>query len=141
ALGLIPQLGTQRTFLVLAAVPATVAALQLGARWLAVPAALLAALALPVGTVKPAERGRVLYETETPYQYARVVQLPDGSRRLELNEGQAIHSLWRPGTVLTGNYWDGFLVLPFATGAPRPPARVAILGTAGGTVARAYAAF
>jgi spermidine synthase len=83
----------------------------------------------------------VLYETETPYQYARVVQMPDGSRRLELNEGQAIHSLWRPGTVLTSNYWDGFLVLPFATGTTYPPQRVAILGTAGGTVARAYAAF
>ncbi len=141
ALVLIPDLGTQRTFLVLAAVPAAAAALQLGGRWALVPAALLAALALPVGTVKPAETGRVLYETETPYQYARVVQMPDGSRRLELNEGQAIHSLWRPGTVLTNNYWDGFLVLPFATGTTYPPQRIAILGTAGGTVARAYGQF
>jgi spermidine synthase len=141
ALVLIPHLGTQRTFLVLAAVPAAVAALQLGGRWLAVPAALVAALALPVGTVKPAETGRVIYETETEYQYARVLQMPDGSRRLELNEGQAIHSLWRPRTELTNNYWDGFLVLPFATGTTYPPQRIAILGTAGGTVARAYAAF
>ena len=101
----------------------------------------LCAADLPVGTVKPAETGRVLYETETPYQYARVVQMPDGSRRLELNEGQAIHSLWRPGTVLTGGYWDGFLVLPFATGTGRPPASIAALGTAGGTVPRAYAHF
>src|SRR4051812_31801915 len=141
ALVLIPHLGTQRTFLVLAAVPAAVAALELRARWLLVPCALVAALALPVGTVKPAETGRVLYETETPYQYARVVELPDGTRRLELNEGQAIHSLWKPGTVLTGDYWDGFLVLPFANGASAPPRSVAILGTAGGTVARAYAHF
>jgi spermidine synthase len=141
ALVLIPHLGTQRTFLVLAAVPAAVAAFELRGRWLLVPAALVAALALPVGTVKPAERGRVLYETETPYQYARVVQLADGSRRLELNEGQAIHSLWKPATVLTGDYWDGFLVLPFANGSSKPPRRVAILGTAGGTVARAYARF
>ena len=35
----------------------------------------------------------MLYETETPYQYARVVQEPDGARRLELNEGQAVHSV------------------------------------------------
>jgi spermidine synthase len=140
ALVLIPGVGTQRTFLILAAIPAMVAAVSLGARWLVVPGALLAALALPVGTVKPAETGRVLYETETPYQYARVVQMPDGSRRLELNEGQAIHSLWKPGTVLTGAYWDGYLVLPF-TVAPRPPARIAVLGTAGGTVARAYARY
>jgi spermidine synthase len=140
ALVLIPEVGTQRTFLILAAIPATVAALSLSARWLVVPAALVAALALPVGTVKPAETGRVLYETETPYQYARVVQMPDGSRRLELNEGQAIHSLWKPGTVLTGAYWDGYLVLPFTT-SPRPPGRIAVLGTAGGTVARAYAKY
>src|SRR4051794_30592822 len=141
ALVLIPHVGTQRTFLILAAIPAWVAALALDRRALLVPAALLAALALPVGTVKPAETGRVLYETETPYQYARVVQMPDGSRRLELNEGQAIHSLWKPGTVLTGNYWDGFLVLPFASGSGGPPRRIAILGTAGGTVARAYARY
>jgi len=137
ALVLIPHVGTQRTFLILAAIPALVAALSLRGAALLVPAALLAALALPVGTVKPAETGRVLYETETPYQYARVVQMPDGSRRLELNEGQAIHSLWKPGTYLTDAYWDGFLVLPF-TVAPRPPGSIAILGTAGGTVARAY---
>jgi spermidine synthase len=140
ALVLIPEVGTQRTFLILAAIPALAAAASLSARWLLVPAALLAALALPVGTVKPAETGKVLYETETPYQYARVIQMPDGSRRLELNEGQAIHSLWKPGTVLTGAYWDGYLVLPFATSA-RPPGRIAVLGTAGGTVARAYARY
>jgi spermidine synthase len=135
----IEAIGTQRTFLVLAAVPAAVSGLRLGGRFVLVPALLLAALALPVGTTKPAEDGRVLYESETPYQYARVVEEPNGTRKLELNEGQAIHSLWRPGTVLTGGYWDGFLVLPFATGSGRPPARIAALGTAGGTVPRAYA--
>ncbi len=139
ALWSIEAIGTQRTFIVLATVPALVAALGLGARALIVPVALVAALFLPPGTTKPADEGRVLFETETPYQYARVVQRPDGTRRLELNEGQAIHSLWRPGTVLTGGYWDGFLVLPFATG--KRPERIAVLGTAGGTVPRAYAKY
>ena len=125
---------------VLALVPAAVAALA-AARALAGRAGGAgAALALPVGTVKPAETGRVLYETETEYQYARVVQYPDGSRRLELNEGQAIHSLWRPGTVLTGNYWDGFLVCRSPRRRRRRRSAIAILGTAGGTIARAYAA-
>jgi spermidine synthase len=137
----IEAIGTQRTFLVLAAVPALVSAARLGPRFLVVPGLLLAALALGPGTTKPAENGRVLYEKETPYQYARVVEEADGTRKLELNEGQAIHSLWRPGTVLTGGYWDGFLVLPFANGSGRPPARIAALGTAGGTVPRAYAEF
>ncbi len=56
---------------------------------------------------------------------------------LELNEGQAVHSLYDPDTVLTGDYWDGHLVLPFL-GDPDPPRRVAILGNAAGTTARAY---
>ena len=138
----IEAIGSQRTFVVLATVPALVAAGQLGARAFAVPAVLLAALAIPPGMTKQAEDGgRVLYETETPYQYARVIEDDDGSIKLELNEGQAIHSLRRPGTVLTGGYWDGYLTLPFATGAGRPPGRIAALGTAGGTVPRAYAHF
>ena len=138
----IEAIGSQRTFLVLATVPALVAAAGLGARFFVVPLALIAALAIPPGTTKPAEEGgRVLYETETPYQYARVIEEDDGTRKLELNEGQAIHSLKRPGTVLTGGYWDGYLVLPFATGSGRPPGRIAALGTAGGTVPRAYAKF
>ena len=56
----------------------------------------------------------MLEEAETEYQYARVVEEPDGDRELELNEGQAVHSLYRPGSYLTGDYWDEFLVLPFA---------------------------
>jgi spermidine synthase len=140
ALVLVPGIGTQRSFLVLALLTAVCAAPGLGRRALAVPALIALALALPVGTVKPAAGGRVLAEVETPYQFAQVVQAPDGSRRLELNEGQAVHSLWRPGTVLTGDYWDGFLVAPFAS-LDTPPRRVAVLGTAAGTVPRAYARY
>ena len=57
---------------------------------------------------------------------------------LELNEGQAIHSIRRPGTFLTGDYWDEMLVLPFAATPRRPPRSIAILGNAAGTTARAY---
>jgi spermidine synthase len=67
-----------------------------------------------------------------------VVEYPDGRRQLELNEGQAIHSIWRANTVLTGNYWDGHLTLPF-TLRDDPPKRVAILGSAAGTTARSMA--
>jgi spermidine synthase len=140
ALLLIPLLGTQRTFFVFALALALVASLGVGWRSAFVPAALALALAIPVGTIKAADSGRVLYEAETTQQYARVVERPDGSRALELNEGQAVHSLWRPGTFLTGDYWDGHLVLPSAS-RRRPPARIAILGNAGGTVARAFGHF
>jgi spermidine synthase len=140
ALLLIPLLGTQRTFLVFALALALVAAAGLGWRFAALPAALALAIAAPVGTIKAADTGRVLYEVETTHQYARVVERPDGARVLELNEGQAVHSLYRPGSYLTGDYWDGHLVLPFAA-RPRPPARIAILGNAAGTVARAFGRF
>src|SRR3954469_13321152 len=141
ALLLIPLVGTQRTFMLFALAVAAVAAAGLPRRFWLVPVSIAALLAVPVGTVKPADEGRVLFEAETPYQYARVVQETDGERKLELNEGQAVHSEWRACTVLTGDYWDGFLVLPFAAGADAPPRRIAILGNAGGTTARAYARY
>jgi spermidine synthase len=140
ALLLIPLVGTQRTFLVFALALAVVATLGLGRRWALVPLGVAALLALPIGTVKAAGEGRVIHETDTEYQYARVIDHEDGDRTLELNEGQAIHSLYRPETVLTDGYWDGFLVAPFAV-RRAVPRRVAMLGFAGGTVARAYARY
>ena len=137
ALLLIPLIGTQRTFIAFALAAAIVAAIGLGWRYFVVPAALAAVIAIPVGTVKATDDGDVIHEAETEFQYARVVQQSDGDRALELNEGQAIHSLYRPGTYLTGNVWDGYLVLPFA-GLSREPERIAILGNAAGTTARAY---
>ncbi len=80
---------------------------------------------------------RVIFSTETQYQYARVLQFRSGVRWLQLNEGVAVHSLYRPGSYLTDGYWDDFLVLPLA-GVRGVPRRIAILGDAAGTVARAY---
>lgn len=137
ALVLIPFLGTQRSFLAFALAVAIVAAAGLGWRWAAVPAAIAALMAIPVGTVKATESGTVIHEQETEQQYARVIQRPDGERWLELNEGQAVHSLYRPGSYLTGGVWDWYLVLPRA-GLAEAPARMAILGNAAGTTARAY---
>jgi spermidine synthase len=138
ALLLIPLVGTQRTFLIFAASLALVAVLGLRARWAAVALIVAALIAIPPGGTKAASPGdRVLWEEETTYQYARVTEDSSGVRRLELNEGQAVHSLLRPGTYLTDDYWDGFLVAPRAA-LPASPERIAILGNAGGTTARAY---
>jgi spermidine synthase len=134
---LIPLIGTQRTFLTFALITALVAALGLRVRWALVPAAIAALLIVPAGATKAADEGVVIHEADTEYQYARVVEMPDGERRLELNEGLAIHSLYRPDTVLTGNVWDGYLIEPFAVRS-EPPGRIAILGNGAGTTARAY---
>jgi spermidine synthase len=137
ALLLVPLVGTRRTFLIFGLACALVALPGVTRRAaLAVPAVILALLALPTGTIKSAGEGTVLEEVDTEYQYARVVEEPDGRRELELNEGQAVHSLYRPGSYLTGDIWDEYLVLPFAA-LGRAPAKVAILGNAAGTTARA----
>jgi spermidine synthase len=139
ALLLIPVIGTHRTFLVFALALAVVAVIGLGSRWLwLVPCAITAMFAVPAPAIgADVAGGKVIFETETPYQYARVVQFRSGERWLQLNEGVAIHSLYRPGSYLTGGYWDDLLVLPYANGRPAPR-RIAILGDAAGTVARAY---
>ena len=137
ALVLIPLVGTQRTFLVFALLLAIVAAAGLGWRAAAAPVAVAAAMAIPVGTVKATDEGTVIFETDSEHQYIRVIEQPDGDRALELNEGQATHSLYRPGSFLTGDVWDGYLVAPF-TALDREPERIAILGNAAGTTARAY---
>jgi spermidine synthase len=143
ALLLIPLIGTRRTFIVFGLALVLLGAWGLARRiYLLAPAALLVALALPVGTVKGEtdDGARVIHEADTEYQYARVVEDRDGTRRLELNEGQAVHSVIHPGTYLTDDYWDEMLVLPVA-GRARPPREIAILGNAAGTTARAYGHF
>jgi spermidine synthase len=140
ALVLIPLIGTRRTFLVFALVISVVAVAGLwpARRYALAPAAIALLIALPVGTLKAkTDDGRVIYEAETPYQYARVIEQDDGTRLLELNEGQAFHSYYRPRDPLTGHYTDGALVLPFLA-SRRAPARLAVLGNAGGTLSRSY---
>ena len=95
---------------------------------------------MPAGVVKAADHGdRLLAEQETEYGFARVVEAPDGERRLELNEGLAVHSILRADrSPNVGGYWDELSVLPWAVdrGRGRGPKRIAILGNAAGTIAR-----
>jgi spermidine synthase len=113
------------------------AAFLLGARWLVVAVVLAGLVLVPPGAVKSV--GGVVHEEESRYQFIQVRERADGSRRLYLNEGVAVHSLWRPESVLTGGVWDTFLALPSLIG--REPERMAVLGNAGGTVARAYGVY
>src|SRR4051812_41658353 len=116
ALVLIPLLGTRRTFLPFGLACALVAVPGLARRRLAaaaVPEAIVVLMLVPAGAIKASTDGKGLEEGEAEYQYARVVGGPDGRRKPELNEGQAVHSGHQPGSLLTGGYWDELLVLPF----------------------------
>lgn len=135
---LIPLVGSRRTFLIFALALALSAVLGLSGRTKVVAALVVAVLfiliSLPPGTLKATANGKVIWESESDYQYARVIEAEDGTRTLELNEGQAVHSLYRPGSYLTDGYWDDMTVLALSA-AKRE--RVAILGSAAGTTARA----
>ncbi len=104
-------------------------------------AALVALIVVPslAGTLpdsKPLDG--LLEEVETPYQWARVVQQPDGTRQLLLNEGlDSFHSVWQPTGVLTGLYYDALLYA--AALSPRADddrRHVMVVGLAAGTLAR-----
>lgn len=133
AIVFIPLVGTQRTLLGAAALVGLAAAILLGWRWLIVGIVLAGLLLIPPGVVKSTPG--LVFEEESQYQFVQVAERGD-SRYLYLNEGQAVHSKWVKGTVFTGGEWDMFLTIPALM--DRVPERIAILGNAGGTTARAY---
>ncbi len=102
-------------------------------------AGLLVATALPGGPIHPPRLGRLLYESESAYNYLAVVQT--GTRLdllLDVNEGEVLQSTYDPTKPLTGGEWDYFLVAPyFAPGtSPGDVDRALVLGNAAGTTAR-----
>jgi len=139
---LIPSFGTRPTVYVLALGLAIVSAIGLwayGMRWaLLVPVFIVALAVLQHGGIRAAAYGTRVFEAESAYNYIQVVQ--DGTRTdLVLNEGHAVHSIYDPTTLYTHGPWDYFLLAQlFGSGAQ--PGRVAIIGLAGGTVARQYTA-
>src|SRR5436305_12179236 len=104
-------------------------------------AVILAWVFLP-SSIKPPQVGQLLYEKESAYGYIQVVR--DGTKtELILNEGQAVHSVYDPGSLLTGGPWDYMLVADAFRPAQETelaPKDVAILGLAGGAAARQYTA-
>jgi predicted membrane-bound spermidine synthase len=146
---LVPLVGTRTTFLIFAFALLAVAVMGL---WRTRPVrvvmggALAAALAAmivvsPAGTIKPLEENgrKTIFETESVYNYIRVMQSGDFII-LELNEGQAIHSLYNPKELLTGGVWDYFLVAPYFANDRKPSdvKSMALIGSAAGTIAKQY---
>jgi len=140
---LIPTFGTRPTITMLALLLAVISAAGLwaaGARRLyaLVPLAVVLLGLLSGGAIRGAAYGQRIYEAESAYNYIQVVR--DGTENdLVLNEGQAVHSIYDPTTIYTHGYWDDVLLAPFF-GTGRVPTRIALVGLAGGTVARQFTA-
>jgi spermidine synthase len=136
---LIPTFGTRPTIFILAFLLGAISAIGLvgaGRRrlYLLIPIAILVAAFFSGGGIRGAAYGQRLYETESAYNYIQVVK--DGSEtQLILNEGQAVHSIYDPNTVYTHAYWDDVMLARYF-GSGAPPTRVAVVGLAGGTIAR-----
>ncbi|HEX6556351.1 MAG TPA: fused MFS/spermidine synthase [Ktedonobacteraceae bacterium] len=139
-LWLIPAFGVRRTLLIFGVILFAASLWGLRQRWRPAFSLVLIALVLPLGPLKNIPD--LIYEQESLYNYIQVTQLPDGTRELILNEGQAIHSIYYPNpkTVLTGWYWDYFLAAPYfnAGFTPQKLHRVAIIGLAAGTIAHQF---
>ncbi|MDX2141089.1 MAG: fused MFS/spermidine synthase [Chloroflexota bacterium] len=149
---IVPLLGTFGTFLLFAGLLFVIAliglSLHIGARalrfiWMPVIVAMLATLALsqPVRAALPGQT--ILYEDESAYNYIQVAEDTQGYRYLYLNEGQGVHSQWHPTQIIYGRTWDYFLAAPYFNNPSYTAANVesvAIVGLAGGTIARQYTA-
>jgi spermidine synthase len=151
ALVLIPAWGVRKTILALSL------ALLLASLWGlrprarigsgAVAALLVLVIAVPtlysasLGPLKP--QANLIYEQETLYNYVQVTQDAQGTHYLILNEGDAIHSIYNPNQILyidRGWYSDYLLAAPYLNDNYQPShtRRLAVVGLAGGTIARQY---
>ncbi len=147
---LIPNIGTRNTFFLFSFVLLGISVIGLfwtlrarAVPYLLLPAVLiLLILVLPGGLIKPVESGELLYETESSYNYIQVVQQGDRVW-LKLNEGQGVHSIYDPDSVLVGGIWDYFLIAPYFNNPPFTADQVgslALIGSAAGTVSKQYTA-
>ena len=139
-LWMIPTFGVRRTLLIFGALLFVASLWGLRPRWRYAVVIVLLVLVVPLGPLK--DIPYLIYDQESLYNYIQVTQLPDGTRQLILNEGEAIHSIYYPDSdkVLTGWYWDYFLAAPYFNRGftPQQLHRVAIIGLAGGTIAHQF---
>src|SRR6478735_6822987 len=143
---LIPLVGTAKTFYILSISLMTLSAIGLvvlrSPRGAVVASSLVGMLLIVIGVfgggqIKPPYKGALVYETESQYNYIQVLE-ENGEYMLALNEGQAIHSVYNPSSILTGGPWDFFTVAPlFSDSFDQAKVQsAAIVGLAGGTAAR-----
>jgi len=103
--------------------------------WMPILLAILSIIGLNGADKKTAS---LIYETESAYNYIQVLEI-DGYRYLRLNEGQGIHSVYHPDTIIYHGPWDMVSAAPFlipSTCSTDQIQEIAIIGLAAGTSAR-----
>jgi spermidine synthase len=140
----IPAIGTKNTFLLFSLILLTVALIGLARfanqremyKYVWMPVALIVLAIFSAGQSLKSSVGQI-YETESAYNYIQV-QEQGGFTILRLNEGQGVHSIYRPETLQYNGPWDQVLVSPYFYAGRKPSdvKRVAIVGLAAGTTAR-----
>jgi len=140
----IPTIGTRLTFLLFSMILLAIALVGLAKftgrremfKFLWMPVALAAIAMLFASQSIKANRGQV-YETESEYNYIQV-QVINGFTLLRLNDGQGVHSIYHPDTMVYNGPWEQFLVGPFfyPNRKIEDVKRMAIVGLAAGTAAR-----
>lgn len=143
---LIPAWGVRNTLYASCLVLFAASAWGLRLRGRAVSVALAVLLAVTMITQGPLKwRPGLIYEQESLYNYIQVTRDADGTNNLILNEGAgAVHSKYNPNRVLFGPTWyaEYLLMAPYFNAGFTPDQlhRIAIIGLAGGTLARQYTA-
>ncbi len=147
---LLPNVGSGRTLLLTAGAVLLVATVGMltgqvrGARLVGAGLLAVAALGLlpPAALIKPPPYGKLVLDRESVYNYIQVVRADNGDMHLVLNEGHAVHSIYRVDQAhpLTGGPWDYWLIAPYVN-ADMQPAKVnnlLMLGSAAGTAAQLF---
>jgi spermidine synthase len=146
---LIPNVGTYRTFLIISSLLMVIALIGIflvqGWKKLLLyvwmPIVILLLFLFGANGASKTTPGLV-YETESAYNYIQVIQ-QNGYTMLRLNEGQGIHSIYKPGVYNYNGTWEQVLSAPFFNPAPVSVSdvkEVAIIGLAAGTTAKEVAA-
>jgi predicted membrane-bound spermidine synthase len=145
---LIPYIGTAATLYTASATLLVFSILGLVVSRAVRPAAIYAGLLVvvlglmlfaPRGLVKEPQRGTLVEEKESAYNYIQVVK--EGTRyELMLNEGHAVHSIYDANQLLTGGPWDYWLIAPYFNKnfAPSDMKGMAMIGSAAGTAMHQY---
>lgn len=142
---LIPAIGTYKTFVAIGILLMVIALIGLGLSrgwkslilysWMPV---ILILLAIFGNRSSDKASAGMIYEKDSAYNYIQVLE-QDGYRLLRLNDGQGIHSIYKPGVYNYNGPWERVLVAPFFNSSPVSTdniEQIAIVGLAAGTTAK-----